>query len=142
MRVRYDREFDVLSIMTDTPEAICASLLDGPDVAVSLATEDGHDIVGVEVLGASAFIPLGKLGYDAETDTLTMGRTSNAPGLVTENADFVGYWQVCEEEPDGFRDPIGVALKRASAHLAELTRAPFDVREGRTRARNQAKPAV
>ena len=99
MRVRYDREVDILSVVTDTPEAICASLLDGPDIAVSLATEDGHDIVGLEVLGASAFIPLGKLGYDAVTDVLTMGRTSQDPELITENGDLVAYWQVDEERP-------------------------------------------
>ena len=121
MRVRYDREVDILSVVTDTPEAICASLLDGPDIAVSLATEDGHDIVGLEVLGASAFIPLGKLGYDADTDVLTMGRTSQDPELITENGDLVAYWQVDEEDPDGFRDPTGVAIKRASVHLKAVS---------------------
>ena len=128
MRVRYDQEVDILSVMMDTPEAICASLLDGPDIAVSLATEDGHDIVGLEVLGASAFIPLGKLGYDAETDILTMGRTTHDPELITKNGDIIGYWQVDEEDPDGFRDPIGVAIKRVSVHLetvsAELVGVP------------------
>ena len=121
MRVRYDHEFDVLSIMTDTPEAICASLLDGPHIAVSLATEDGHDVVGVEIMGASAYLPLGNSGYDAETDTLTMGRTADDPELVTRNCDLIGYWQVDECDADGFRDPIGVAIKRASVHLASAS---------------------
>ena len=121
MRVRYDQEFDVLSIMTDTPEAICASLLDGPDIAVSLATEDGHDVVGVEILGVSAYLPLGNSGYDAETDTLTMGRTVSEPELITRNGDLVGYWQVDKYDADGFRDPIGVAIKRASVHLANVS---------------------
>lgn len=121
MRVTYDQEVNVLGIMTDTPEAMCASLLYDPGIAVSLATEDGHDIVGLEVLGASAFIPLGNRGYDAQTDTLTMGRTTGDPDLITENGDLVAYWQVDEEDPEGFRDPIGVAVRRASVHLAKVS---------------------
>ncbi|MCY4651927.1 MAG: DUF2283 domain-containing protein [Dehalococcoidia bacterium] len=121
MWVLYDQQVDVLRIMTDTPEAICASLLYDHNIAVSLATEDGHDIVGLEILGASAFIPLGNRGYDAETDTLTMGRTTGDPDLITENGDLVAYWQVDEEYPDRFRDPVGVAIRRASVHLAKVS---------------------
>ncbi len=131
MRIAFEREFDALSVMTDTPEAICASLPEGDDpyIVICLATEDGHDIAALEVLGASTFIPLGKSDYDAETDTLKIGRTRNVPDLITENGDFVGYWQVYEEDPGGFWDPIGVALRRASEHLGHLTleRAKADV---------------
>ena len=121
MRVTYDREVDVLGILTDTPEAMCASLLYDPGIAISLATEDGHDMVGLEILGASAFIPLGSRGYDAQTDTLTMGRTTGDPDLITKNGDLVAYWQVDQEDPDGFRDPIGVAIRQASVHLAKVS---------------------
>ena len=73
MRVIYDREANVLRIITDTPAATAASLLDDPGVAVELATDDGHDIVGLILMGASAYIPLGK-SYDAASDTLLLGR--------------------------------------------------------------------
>ena len=75
---------------------------------VSLATEDGHDIEGLIVMGASAYLDLDR-GYDADTDTLVIGRTTCNPSLITENGDIVAYWQVDEDDPDGFRDAIGVA---------------------------------
>ena len=37
MRVIYDREANVLRIITDTPAATAASLLDDPGIAVELA---------------------------------------------------------------------------------------------------------
>ena len=65
------------------------------------------------------YIPLG-LGYDSETDTLIMGTKTNDPTLITETGDFIGYWKLDEDDSNGARDPIGVALKHASKHLAEV----------------------
>ena len=121
MRIIYDHEVNVLRVITETPDAVSASLLDDPSIAIDLATEEGHEIVGITVMGASAFIPLGNRGYDAQTDTLTMGRTTGDPDLITENGDLVAYWQVDEEDPEGFRDPIGVAVRQASVHLAKVS---------------------
>ena len=121
MRIIYDREVNVLRVITETPDAVSASLLYDPGIAIDLATEEGHEIVGITVMGASAFIPLGNRRYDADTDTLTMGRTTGDPDLITENGDLVAYWQVDEEDPDGFRDPIGVAIRRASVHLGKVS---------------------
>ena len=93
MRVIYDHEANVLRLITDTPAATAASLLDDPGIAVELATDDGHDIVGLMVMGASAYIPLGKCkSYDAASDTLLLGLQTTSPDLITENGDFVGYW--------------------------------------------------
>ena len=121
MRIVCDHEANVLRVISDTPDAVSASLIDDPGIAIELATEEGHEIVGFTVMGATAFLPLGNRGYDAETDTLTMGRTTGDPNLITENSDLVAYWQVDEEEPDGFRDPIGIAIRRASVHLAKVS---------------------
>lgn len=121
MRIIYDHEVNVLRVITETLDAVSASLLDDPGIAIDLATEEGHEIVGITVMGASAFIPLGSRGYDAQTDTLTMGRTTSDPDLITENGDLVAYWQVDEEDPEGFRDPIGVAIRQASVHLAKVS---------------------
>ena len=121
MLVSYDQQANVLRVTTDTPAATAASLLDDPGVAVELATADGHDIVGLIVMGASAYIPFSK-SYNAETDTLLIGRKTGDPKLTTENGDIVGYWEVDEDDTDGFRDPIGVAIKHASKHFAAIHR--------------------
>ena len=125
--VHYDNEIDALRVATDRYGVSSASLLYNSDIVVDLATEDGHDIVGLGVLCASLYLPLGKKGYDADTDMLLMGDSTSAPALITENRDFIGYWQVDEAAPDGFRYPIGVAIKRASVHLAEAIAAPSGV---------------
>ena len=41
--------------------------------------------------------------------------------MITENGDFVGYWQPYEDEPDAFMDPVGVLLRNASKHLAAVS---------------------
>ena len=120
MLVSYDQQANVLRVTADTPAATAASLLDEPGVAVELATANGHDIVGLIVMGASAHIPFGKT-YNAETDTLFIGRTTGAPILTTENGNIIGYWKVDEDDPDGFRDPIGIAIKQASKHFAAIS---------------------
>lgn len=124
MQVRYDHEADVIYITTETAAVTAASLLDDPDIAVELATKDGHHIVGLIAMWASAYLPLGKRGYDPESDILLMGKRASDPKLITENGDIIGYWQVYEADPDGFRDPIGVAIKSASVHLAKVNTAP------------------
>ena len=120
MLVSYDQQANVLRVTTDTPAATAASLLDDPGIAVELATADGHDIVGIIIMGASAYIPFGK-AYSAETDTLLLGRKTGDPKLTTESGDIVGYWEVDEDDPDEFRDPIGIAIKQASKHFAVIS---------------------
>ena len=121
MRTIYSPEDDYLRLVTQIPSAVSASLLDDPGIVLDLATEDGHEVVGVEILGISAYVPLGKNGYDADTDTLTMGKTTTDPELITENGDLTGYWHVDKHEPGSYRDPIGVAISRASIHLAKAS---------------------
>ena len=124
MRVHYDDDADVLHITTEKRSVDAASLLDDPNVVVKLATLDGHDIVGLIVMWASSYV---RSEYDAETDTLLIGKTVCDPELITENDDLVAYWQVDEEDPDGFRDPIGVAIRRASVHLASVSAEPAGI---------------
>ena len=120
MKVSYDAEADVLSLTTGIAPETSASLLDDPDIVVDLAEADGHDIVGIAVMWASAYLPL-KKGYDPETDTLLLGTKNPAPDLITERDDFVGYWRVDEDEPHSFMDPVGVLIRNASKHLAQVT---------------------
>ena len=120
MKANYDVEADVLSLTTGIEPATSASLLDDPDIVVDLADADGHDIVGLAIMWASAYLPL-KKGYDPERDTLLLGIKNTPPHPVTEHGDFIGYWQVDEDEPDGFMDPVGVLIRNASKHLAQVT---------------------
>ncbi len=119
MKANYDVEADVLSLTTGIQPATSASLLDDPDIVVDLAEADGHDIVGLSVMWASAYLSL-KKGYDSETDTLLLGTKNASPDLITEHDDFVGYWRVDEDEPDSFMDPVGVLIRNASKHLAQI----------------------
>ena len=132
--VYYDDEVDALRITTDAfriaadkDEGTSPPLWYNDDIVVDLATEDGHDIVGLGILCASLYLPLGKKGYDAETDTLLMGDSTSDPALITENGDFIGYWKVDEDYSDGFLYPIGVVVKRASVHLTDVMAAPSGV---------------
>ena len=120
MKAYYDVEADVLSLTTGIQPATSASLLDDPDIVVDLAEADGHDIVGLAVMWASAYLSL-KKGYDPETDTLLLGTKNAPPDLITERDDFVGYWRVDEDEPDSFMDPVAVLIRNASKHLAQVT---------------------
>ena len=85
----------------------------------SLLQDEGSEIdyeVG-PCYDATDFLPLGaERGYDANTDTLTLGHKPDANYRVVENGDFAGYWQEC----DGGRywDVVAVDLRRASVHLA------------------------
>ena len=117
MQVRYYVEDDTL-ILTATPGGRSgAALRDYFEVILTLADEGSELITRLTVLHVSDFLPLDtERGYDADTDTLTLGDKSGADCRVVENGDFVGYWQKC----DGGRywDVVAVDLRRASVHLA------------------------
>ena len=77
--------------------------------------------MGLDVNWASTYLALGIRGYDPDTDTLTMGNTTTDPDLITENGDLIGYWRVDKYDPGDYRHPIGVAIRRASVHLAKVS---------------------
>ena len=122
MFVNYDPEVDIIDFSV-RGRAVACSLYYDHDVVVNLGSEDGKDIIGVMLMCASSYLPLGKRGYDGKTDTLMMGRTTDTPELISECGDFVGYWQPDpeEERAGAYHYVIGVALKRASVHLAEVS---------------------
>ena len=127
MRVSHDThpQVDLLYFSTGTPDVGGSDILTAPGVVVFVGTEDGHDVVGIEIIGGSAYLPLGlplgKRGYDAKTDTLMLGEKCEKSDLITKNDDFVAYWQVDEAFPDeGFLEPIGVEIRNVSAHIANM----------------------
>ena len=92
LKVLYDQEVNALNILTDEAEKedTCIPLRGEGSVVLGVAYGDMCHIVSIEALGASAWLPLGKRDYDAETDTLTIGVASEDEVLVTENEDIVG----------------------------------------------------
>lgn len=121
MRLIYDKEVDVLRLLTGEDEATSSSLYDDIDIVVDLDKNEER-VLGLMIIGASTYLPLGKRGYDAETDTLTLGTVATEPALITRNADFITYWMKDRYEGDDTLDPIGVAVKHASKHLAPLSK--------------------
>ncbi len=111
LTVVYDREVDVLRVLTgeSDQEVSCADLEDDPGVLVGLVDDHDTHVVSLEVLGASAYLPLGKCGYDSDADSLTLGSVNHADHH-SENGDILTYW--C-----GDMNPVGVTLRQASTHL-------------------------
>lgn len=114
----YDKEADVFSMGTGEKVGETAGLWGPHELALDMATEDGQDVIGFILVGASHYLPLGEgAGYGAENDILTVGNSTDDPDFIIENGDFIGFWM----DPgfgDGSLDPIGVAVRRASTHLS------------------------
>ena len=114
----HDGDVDILRLKTTEWEhtVTCSHLEDDLDVLVCLGSDEGTHVVGLEVMAASFYLPLGKRGYDADADTLTLGDVPAAPAKTTENADIITYWQ-----PDNYDcmslTPVAVTIRRASEHL-------------------------
>ena len=135
MKSEYSDEVDILDVFTEEDEATGAGLLRQPGVDIFLGTEDGYDIVGFHVVGGSAVLPLGKMGYDAGSDTLTLGETTEDPARVSANGDLTAFWEPFPGDTDERMNPIGVSLRRASVHLAPAIR-QFEAAQKRGKARN------
>ena len=115
----YDPESDALFLSTGEKAAITHSLDPEWWVVLSFAAEDAYaDIVSLELLDVSAYLPLGKRDYDQRTDTLLLGRNSSACRAVGNN-DFVVYWAPDPDDPE-WMIPVGVELKAASERLGHV----------------------
>ena len=119
MRVKYYPEDDAL-IVTGTPGGRSgAALRDYWEVILTLADEGSELITRLTVLHATNFLPLeAERGYNANTDTLTLGDKPDNACRVVENGDFTGYWQECAN--GSYWDVVAVDLRRASVHLAPV----------------------
>ena len=92
------------------------------DVTVYVELNEGdRSVLGIIVQHGGPYLTMQK-GYDADADTLTIGRTTDDPELTSENDVFIGYWQVDESDVDGALEPIGVTLRNASKHLGKVLR--------------------
>ena len=124
MRVNYDThpQADILHFDTGKT-SVEGHDLGNSGVIVFVGTEDGHDIAAVTIMSASWYLAKIKNGddtYDAETDTLTLGRIIDAPDKVTENGEITVWWKLDEDFDDDFLNPIGVAIRNVSSHIANM----------------------
>ncbi len=119
MRVFYDSKTDVLGLRTGEHEELCASPIDCYDFVVCLSEEFGNQTVGVDIVGALVYLPLGKRGCDSATDSLCLDCTP-VEAFVTSKGDITGYWKVNEGGPEGFLDPVGLVIRIPLEHFGRL----------------------
>ena len=120
MRVHYNPDASVLHFDTGTPGVVGHTLYDDGHTVIGSAPEGGHEIAYVTIIGASAFLPLGKRGYDAETDTLQLGNAMNEHDKGTENGDITVRWRRDKELNSDYLCPMGVEIRNASVHIANM----------------------
>ena len=119
MQVRYYEETDSVAIVSPGKyeRGNGDSLRDHLGIIVAYASPDSNDVVDLDIFGVSHFLPLrAERGYDAATDTLTLGDKPDADYRVIDNGDFVSYRQWIDDE--GHWDIVALDLRQASRHLA------------------------
>ena len=119
MQVKYYAEDDVLIMTAFRGGCSGGTLRD--DFGVIFVFEGGgsENVARMRLLNVSDFLPLdAERGYDADTDTLTLGDKPDADAdyRVVDNGDFVSYRQWFDDG-SGW-DIVAVDLRQASQHLA------------------------
>ena len=119
MEANYYAENDTLVLTANRRGRSGGALRDDFGVILTFVDEGSEDITRMRVLHVTDFLPLDtRRGYDADTDTLTLGDKPDSDCRVVENGDFVGYWQECDDGK--YWDVVAVDLRRASVHLAPV----------------------
>lgn len=137
LKVRYNKEVDILTIFTDRNIATSSSVEFG--LIADYGSEDGDDVVGIELLSAgkliapfcalnpadsiklqefAAKIKSLKTNYDKEADILTIKTNRNVEfsSAVGENLiAYMGYENVTYQEN---YDVVGIELRNASKLLS------------------------
>ena len=124
MQVKYFPEDDIVEVFVSrSKDGDGAALRDYFGVILAFAEAGSEDITGVDIIGISQWLPLcAENGYDAATDTLTLGDKPAADYRVVDNGDFVSYRQWFDDGSEW--DILAVDLRNASVHLAEVIAAP------------------
>ena len=118
LRISFDLNDNIFSLRSTYRSQDSAEVLSAPGVVVDFPTEDSRKPVGLEVLGFSAILPLGKADYSTATDTQSFGDKEHAT-LVVENEDLIAYFGPETDDPDDLY-LFAVDLRNASKHLAPL----------------------
>jgi hypothetical protein len=135
LTVSYDRVADSLRVTTDETAVSSDQMVARYDwVVLDFAKDATHsEVVGLEVLGASALFPLGRKSYDRHADALILGTRDGATAVV--NGDLVVYWGRDPDDPeDDEAWPIGLEIRSASKWFLSCKECavPADVRIAQT----------
>ena len=119
MKVKYYAEDDALIIIANGRGRSGGTVRDDFRVILDFADEGSEDVTRIDILDVSRFLPLrAERGYDAETETLTLGDKPDADFRVVDNGDFVSYRQWFDDGSEW--DVVAVDLQQASAHPAPV----------------------
>ena len=119
MYVRYFAEDDGVMLIAKDDYGDGGSLRDDFGVILEYSGEGSEDIARLDILRVSRFLPLcAEKGYDAATDTLTLGDKPAADYRIVDNGDFVSYLQWFDDGSEW--DIVAVDLRQASVHLAKV----------------------
>ena len=117
MQVKYYPEDDALIMDISRGGCSGATLRDDFGVILVFESEGDENIARVRMLHVSDYLPLdADRGYDAQTDTLTLGDKPTADYRVVDNGDFVSYRKWFDDGSEW--DVVALDLRRASVHLA------------------------
>ena len=118
----YDPEIDAISLHYGQPTRGGYEVAENWSIILHVLEDKSRGAAELEVIGVSAWLPLGKRSYCRETDTLTFGGNVEAATVIAENGDLVAYWGPDQYDPD-YLVPIAVDLRNASKHLAPVLEA-------------------
>ena len=118
----YDPEIDAISLHCDQQTCGGYEVAGNWSIILHVPEDESRCAAALEVIGISAWLPLGKRGYCAETDTLTIGHGTETATVIAENGDLVAYWRPDQYDPS-YMTPIAVDLRNASQHLAPVIEA-------------------
>lgn len=117
MIVKHYAEDDALIIIANSRGRSGGTVRDDFRVILDFVDEGSEDVTRIDILDVSRFLPLcAERGYDAETDTLTLGNKPDADYREVDNGDFVSYRLWFDDGSEW--DVVAVDLRRASVHLA------------------------
>lgn len=118
----YDPEIDAISLHYGQSTCGGYEVAENWSIILHVPEDESRGAAELEVIGVSAWLPLGKRGYCEETDTLTFGGNVETATVIAENGDLIAYWSPDQYDPD-YLLPIAVDLRNASKHLAPVLEA-------------------
>ncbi len=117
LKVHYDPDCDAIGANYGQPSGATREVEGLGWVMIDLPDEKSHEPIALEVIGISAWLPLGKRGYRDETDTLTFGNGAENAAVIGKNGDLITYWRRDSSAPGGLT-VFAVDLRNASKNLA------------------------
>ena len=122
LKVHYDPDCDAIGANYGQPSGATYEVEGLGWVMIDLPDEESHEAIALEVIGISAWLPLGKRGYRDDTDTLPFGNGAENAAVIGKNGDLVTYWRRDASAAGGLT-VFAVDLRNASKNLAPVIEA-------------------